>query len=306
MDHTEEQRILSFCTGSRGIEKGLVRAGIRVKPVSYVEIEAFQNFNLVAAMEAGLVDTAPIWTDLKTFPAQFFRNKIHGFTAGYPCQPFSLAGERKGIDDPRHLWPYILECIKTIRPVWCFFENVEGHLTMGYGEVYRSLRDLGYKVEADIYTAAEVGAPQQRKRLFILACSDIKFLWRCLANSSNKYGSISKESRNRQDKVTAPICCKVLADTYSTQLKSFRTYSKPVEKEYDRVRDNSTLSRWPTSPGSAQHNWEEPRTIESSVGCTINGYNFRTDLLRMYGNAVVEQTAELAFKDLLKKHLDNL
>ena len=61
--------------------------------------------------------------------------------AGYPCQPFSQAGRRGGEDDPRHLWPYIKEHIRTIRPVRCFFENVQGHITLGLSTVISDLEE---------------------------------------------------------------------------------------------------------------------------------------------------------------------
>ena len=60
--------------------------------------------------------------------------------------------------------------------------------------------------------------------------------------------------------------------------------------------------RWPATPGEQQHEWEEPRTTQPGMGCTVNGYKFRTELLRQYGNGVVSQTAELAFRTLVKKH----
>lgn len=161
--------ILSICTGIGSLERGIERAIGTVRTIAYVEIEAFICENLLAGMEAGLVDAAPIWCNLKTFDAKPFRRKIHGIIGGYPCQPFSNAGKRKGQEDSRHLWPYILRDIKTIKPVWCFFENVRGHLTLGYEEVYRSLSEDGYAVECGIFTAEEVGAPHQRERLFILA-----------------------------------------------------------------------------------------------------------------------------------------
>ncbi len=169
VDNTEETRIISFCTGYGGIELGLRRIGPSFRTVCYVEIEAFACTNLVAKIEEGKLDAAPVWTDIKTFDGRPFHGKVHGIIGGYPCQPFSNAGLRKGSSDPRHLWPYILEHIGTIRPVWCFFENVSGHLTLGFDEVFKSLRGLGYAVEAGLFTASEVGAPHKRERLFILA-----------------------------------------------------------------------------------------------------------------------------------------
>lgn len=156
----------------RGLERGIERAVGSIRTVAYVEIEAFVVENLVAQMEQGVLAPAPVWTNLKTFPSEQFHGKIHGVTGGFPCQPFSVAGKQRGTDDPRHLWPYIggseNSIVGSIRPFWCFFENVPGHLSLGYEEVRRNLQGLGYKVKEGIFSAEEVGAPHQRKRLFIL------------------------------------------------------------------------------------------------------------------------------------------
>lgn len=170
VDHSDQlPTVLSLCTGYGGIERGLSLAGFEHRTVAHVEIEAFAAANLVAKMETGQLVPAPIWTDLKTLPALCFRERIDVLTGGYPCQPFSAAGLRKGNEDPRHLWPYIKRHIETIRPVRCFFENVEGHISIGLREVIADLESLGYTVAWGIFSAAEVGAPHQRKRVYILA-----------------------------------------------------------------------------------------------------------------------------------------
>ena len=115
------------------------------------------------------MDAAPIWTNLKTFPWEEFRDKVDILSGGYPCQPFSAAGKRLGRDDPRHLWPWIADGIRTMRPRICFFENVEGHISLGLREVISELESIGYKATWGIFSAREVGAPHQRKRVFILA-----------------------------------------------------------------------------------------------------------------------------------------
>ena len=170
MDTTEKlPTVISFCSGYGGIERGLNLAGFRHRVISYVEIEAFCCENLATKMENNQLDAAPIWTNIKTFPAHVFRDKVTLITGGYPCQSFSAAGKRKGTDDPRHLWPYIKEHITTIRPIRVFFENVEGHITLGLREVISDLESLGYVCAWGIFSAREVGAPHQRKRVYILA-----------------------------------------------------------------------------------------------------------------------------------------
>jgi DNA (cytosine-5)-methyltransferase 1 len=88
---------------------------------------------------------------------------------GYPCQPFSQAGKRKGTQDPRHLWPWVREAISQLRPDYAILENVPGHLTMGGTEVIGALTEIGYDAEWRVVSAAGIGAPHLRKRLIIVA-----------------------------------------------------------------------------------------------------------------------------------------
>jgi DNA (cytosine-5)-methyltransferase 1 len=90
-------------------------------------------------------------------------------TAGYPCQPFSNAGQRKGLNDPRHIWPDIKQIISKLRPSIVILENVRGHLSLGFKEVLQELTEVGYDAKWTIVRASDVGAPHRRERLFILA-----------------------------------------------------------------------------------------------------------------------------------------
>ena len=164
--------VISFCSGYGGIERGLDLAGVEHRVIAYVEIEAFCVANLVAKMESGQLPPAPIFTNLKTFPAEVFRDRCDLITGGYPCQPFSAAGMRKGEDDPRHLWPFIRRHIAAIRPHRVFFENVEGHISLGLSSVIADLEEDCYRSAWGIFSAREVGAPHQRKRVFIMADTD--------------------------------------------------------------------------------------------------------------------------------------
>jgi DNA (cytosine-5)-methyltransferase 1 len=90
-------------------------------------------------------------------------------TAGYPCQPFSHAGKRKGTDDERHLWPYVAAAIRGIRPRIVVLENVAGHRSLGFDTVQADLAALRYDVRWASVRAADVGAPHGRERVFIVA-----------------------------------------------------------------------------------------------------------------------------------------
>jgi DNA (cytosine-5)-methyltransferase 1 len=311
----ESPTVLSFCPGILGLERGIERAIGKINIAAYVEIEAFIITNLLAGMESGFLDPVPIWTDAKTFDAKPFHNKIHGIIGGYPCQPFSNAGKQIGELDPRHLWPFLRNHIETIKPIWCFFENVEAHLRIGYRTVRAELEQLGYKVEEGIFSAEEVGAPHKRKRLFILAImgnTESKQQW------WNRYQSRKPKSeigRPSFELVDSDLCGskefiqrKQVEEKYPGVRNASETVADTVceRRQLQNKRELSTikLSLWPRPQGNYQYEWEEPRTIEPGVGCTTNGYNFRNDLLRAFGNSVVEQTAELAFRTLLQKHFN--
>ncbi len=90
-------------------------------------------------------------------------------TAGYPCQPFSQAGQRKGTADERHIWPHIAAAVGVLRPRLVLLENVAGHLSLGFGDVLGDLAALGYDAQWVSLRAADVGACHGRRRVFIAA-----------------------------------------------------------------------------------------------------------------------------------------
>lgn len=106
--------------------------------------------------------------DVKRIPWHLMA-PVDVLTAGYPCQPFSLAGARKGEDDERHLWPSIAEGIRIMRPRHVLLENVRGHLSLGFDQVLHDLNSLGYAVVWRILAASAVGACHRRERLWIYA-----------------------------------------------------------------------------------------------------------------------------------------
>ena len=93
-------------------------------------------------------------------------------TGGYPCQPFSTAGHRKGTNDERHLWPYVRRAIRYLRPQLTILENVPGHLTKGFDQVLGDMAEDGLHVRWTCLQASSIGAPHHRERLFIAISSD--------------------------------------------------------------------------------------------------------------------------------------
>lgn len=228
LDTSETITHVSLCAGYGGIDLGLKRAIPNLRTVAFSEIEAFACANLVSKMEAGLLDAAPIWTNLKTFPWDSFRGKVDILSGGYPCQPFSSAGKRLGTDDPRHLWPFIADGIARMQPRACFFENVEGHITLGLRNVLHDLAGLGYRATWGVFSAAEVGAPHQRKRVFILA---------------HRSGS-GLQRHWGLEQVGLPQG-RGVEEGHSSTSSGFR-------------------DAWPSRPGQPQFNWEPLRIVANS------------------------------------------
>ena len=139
------------------------------------------------------------YEDITTTDFTPWRGRVDVLTGGFPCQPFSLAGQRRGADDDRYLWPQMLRAIREIRPAWVVGENVAGILTMVqpgkelalgssftlFGKVYRErvllrqqftleaicagLEREGYAVQPFVIPACAVGAPHRRDRVWIVA-----------------------------------------------------------------------------------------------------------------------------------------
>lgn len=165
-------RGLSLCAGVGGLDLGLHLAEPGYRAVGYVERNAFAAAALVARMADTSLAPAPVWDDLKSFDGRPWRGRVHIVSAGYPCQPFSYSGHRRGEEDPRHLWPDVARILRDVQPGFCFFENVAGHLSLGFHDVARDLQGMGYRVAATVVSAAEVGGSHIRERMFILAHAD--------------------------------------------------------------------------------------------------------------------------------------
>lgn len=167
-------RVLSLCSGGLGLDLGYECATPGARVVCAVEREPFCIAYLAALMEAGCVEPFPVWDDIRSFDGGPWRGVVDCVTAGYPCQPFSLAGKRRGADDERHLWPEVARIIDECAPREVFLENVPGHVALGLPEVVSDLRRLGYRVPRPLLLeAGAVGASHKRERLFVYALREL-------------------------------------------------------------------------------------------------------------------------------------
>lgn len=165
-------RELSLFSGAGGGLLGSYLLGWR--PVGYVEQNDYCQRVIAARITDGILPDAPIFGDVRSFIRDGYATSYQGMvdviTAGFPCQPFSLAGKRKGGSDKRNLWPATIQCIRLVRPRYALLENVPGLLVHRYfGTILRTLAESGYSASWRVLSAAECGAPHLRKRLWIVA-----------------------------------------------------------------------------------------------------------------------------------------
>lgn len=154
-------KIGSLCTGYGGLDLA-VEAYFNAETIWCAEFDKYASHVIekrFAIPNYGNIKTI----DWATLP------KIDILTAGYPCQPFSSAGLRKGTKDERHIYPYIKKAISILRPGIVILENVRGHLSLGFKEVLKDLAEIGYDARWQVVRASDVGAPHRRERIFIIA-----------------------------------------------------------------------------------------------------------------------------------------
>jgi DNA (cytosine-5)-methyltransferase 1 len=324
LDNTKRVNSIELCAGYAGIQLGLRRCIPGLRTIAYSEIEEFACSVLASRMEGGQIDLAPIWSNLKTFPFGKFRGLVDILSGGYPCPGFSAAGKRRGKDDPRHLWPWIADGIKICEPRLCFFENVEGHISLGLSTVVSDLEEMGYKVSWGIFSAAEVGAPHQRKRVFILAAKN------ALADAE-RLGLKCEGVKSGKEEVaeSAHICSGKREDVAHGGREGLEGQPRDVNHGQEPGRipayedgsiGESRICFWPSRPGQQQFSWEPPRTVGKAKS-TMGGGSYgssrrmgdaelrvscdnRTDELILLGNGVVPATVEVAFRTLLMELMD--
>lgn len=305
---------VSLCAGYGGIDLGLRRVLRGLRTVAYAEIEEYACGVLAARMENGQLDAAPIWTDVKSFPYSDFYGCVDILSAGYPCQPFSAAGKRFGKDDPRHLWPWIADGIAACQPGLVFFENVEGHVSMGLREVCGDLEGLGYQCAWGLFSAEECGAPHRRKRVFILAHDTsigVQGYWAGRFQESFAHaveGLLMRQGNCWPSRPGQP----------QFAWEPPRVVGNSANLQRDGGDDNAgsgqrseTVSQFGDTSGKAT---DERGQTQSALGGDADGPshrldyaelcvsgNSRVDELRLLGNGVVPATAALAFTTLAQR-----
>ncbi len=282
-----------MCTGYGGLDLA-VEAYFKAETIWCAEIDKYANqvieqrFNIPNYGNIKEID----WASLEP---------IDILTAGYPCQPFSHAGYRKGTDDDRHIFPYILEAISTFRPKYAIMENVRGHLSLGLKEVLEGLTSIGYDAKWEIVRASQVGAPHQRARLFIIAypngdaCEESRRANRGISSQTSEIINGSNRSIDRG-------CDKDVS--YSND--QHKSHNGQVQGLGRRFTSRCQMHMQEPPNALDQERKLNAYFVEYMMGLpkgwvTETGLS-RAQQLKMLGNGVVPQQAELALELLLTRH----
>ena len=257
----------SLFSGIGGLDLGLERAGMKV--IWQSEIDKYANRVLAKHWPE-----VPNHGNIKEIDwGRVERPDV--ICGGYPCQPFSQAGIRKGTDDPRHLWPWVRDAIGALRPRYAILENVRGHLTLGGTTVIGELAEIGYDAEWRVVSAAGLGAPHRRDRIIIVAYPHGRRSQVPLEREQSSKQLFGSHGPKWQIGNLANAPSSASRDTQSHDLCTVYGQASKLREQNRNCRPDN--DRWETEP---------------DVGRVAYGVPNRVDRLRGLGNAVVPQVAE--------------
>jgi DNA (cytosine-5)-methyltransferase 1 len=303
-------KIGSLCSGYGGLDMA-VEAYFNAETVwmcdndKYASIVIKERWNLPNLGDLKAVD----WSTVEP---------IDILTAGYPCQPFSQAGQRKGENDERHIWPYIKQIISATRPRYIVLENVRGHLSLGFKEVLKDLAEIRYDAKWQIVRASDIGAPHRRERLFIIAEPSNTDSERSLIRGQEEEGNKRKSqfepcqcsqiaANPTQQRCKNKLCAEksnklvknnfeLTANTYNSERKRIGNASQ-FQSRFD-TQSEMRLRRTPNALDLS--NRLNPQFVEYMMGLPEGWVTdldiSRSQQLKILGNGVVPQQAYYALQ----------
>ena len=241
-------------------------------------------------------------------------------TAGYPCQPFSVAGKQRGAEDDRHIWPEIRTIVEAKRPDWCVFENVYGHIKLGLDEVLSDLEAIGYSTRPFVVPACAVNAPHKRNRVWIVgnaqhdgsSSTAIGGEHKEDARGASKGKKASKQSARTGERGNTSN----VADTDSDDGRhgsGSKSQEREARVEHGRGGKRQSIGRTdedvayangagsqgqrgkhrlPEDQREEQASWTRWWQFEPPVGRVVDGLPRRVDRIRGLGNAIVPAIAQ--------------
>ena len=289
---------------------------LKWRTIGYVEQNHYCQNIIAQRAKEGLLDSAPLWGDINEFIESGAVDQYEGVTdvvtGGWPCQPFSVAGRRRGKDDPRNCWPQCIEVIRRVKPRFFFGENVPGLLNSGYfPEILRSLAQAGYAARWKVLGCDDVGGNHRRKRLWLLAYStslgleehghrqaedvsqaseDVAYTKSEQCNGSNDDSRVSLEGQQIPQSGDSGGE-KPLAHSVSDSEGS--AHGSKVWRGFERW-ENEDIKEW-YEVGGNPTNFSGQWAIEPNVGRVAHGVASRVDRLKALGNGQVPLVADVAW-----------
>lgn len=239
----------------------------------------------------------PRWRDIRTLTGGSFYERtglrtVDVVSGGFPCQPFSVAGKRRGKEDDRYLWPEMLRVIQEIRPAWVVGENVAGIVSMALDTVLSDLEGIGYTCQTFIIPACAVDAPHRRDRCAIIAYRDGAGLQTQRAKQQTAglagvcEGDVLPNAYDVRRDMRGPGGEGVYRDAPRNEVNpSGKAVCDPTSQRL-QDRRQKTVCRPQEEPEPQRPDWWP---AEPNVGRMVNGLPHRVDRIRCLGNAVVPQ-----------------
>ena len=247
-----------------------------------------------------------------------YEGNVDIITGGFPCQPFSMAGKRKGSEDERYLWHEMLRAIQEVKPKYVIAENVLGLTNIEDGlvfeQVWSDLEVAGYEVQPFVLPAASKGAPHQRDRIWIIAYrSGLRF------NPGRSEQSLSGNSSNGNEGNATDTTCKrrwendgerkskqsdkISTKQNATDTKGIRRKDALAKRELGRKRlgFGDQPPTWDTFPSESPICGTNDGLPGQLDGITFS--KWRNQSIKGYGNAIVPQVALELFKVI--QEIDN-
>ena len=295
-------RHLDLFSGIGGFSLGLEATGA-FETVAFCDIEKY----CLEVLEKRFPHV-PRYTDLRELNYEKLKadgiisdgKKIDIITGGYPCQPFSVAGRKKGEEDPRHLWPEYFRLVQELQPTWVIGENVSGHIKLGLDTVIENLEAEGYAVRTFSISASSVGANHQRERVWIVAhLEDTRQHGGGIEPSGNTE-SIGRGSLEKTEWTTN-------ADQTSGSGEGEEiTTSEVAHTNSERGRSGETRREDAENVGqSSRRAWDGWWDIEPNVGRVAHGVSKRVDRLKSLGNSLVPSIPYYIGLSIIQSYMAN-
>ena len=265
---------LDLFSGIGGFSLGL-EATKRIKTVAFCEIDSFCTKVLNKNWP-----TVPVYNDIKELTYEKLKTdgikSIDILTGGYPCQPFSIAGLKKGEKDPRHLWPEYFRLIKECRPTWVIGENVSGHIKLGLDTVHQDLESEGYTFRTFSISAASIGANHQRERIWTVAYSQRNCDFNKEQRGDGEEKKISREYRKdnsttRQSSGTSTVW-KTGNEHANVEDARRRSWGEQFTRNKESLgRGTSEKTEWSTNTDTSPGPSEGAETMANTSSVKSNG-----------------------------------